>query len=535
VSGKLHQALGNASLPKWRLWFDDQCEVCQAGVTWLRRLDRHGRVDAIPLSKDAAAERAPPSHVPAEALLKHLHVVTPDGELLRGAAAVAGLARLFPITWLFGFVASLPGFSLLATVLYDWIASNRYSLSRCRGGACQTARVDILEKKAGHAFRLCHALGWTAVAPLSLVIYVGRIARQYQLWRATRKRVVHLLNGRLSIFFLSGGLSWLVGVLFGELFTAVQYEALLVDPGGSRMKTSILRHLRSQRKKPSVAVATHAHEEHCGNLEAVARAEDIRNLATASAISALKDLPLLPFMRRLVIGQPERISRIDILPSCLRLQNETEVVVVPTPGHCAEHVSLFIPSEKLLIAGDAFMGTHFLSPNDDVDHHAWITTLESLSRLDIEVMVEAHGHVHTLRTDVLGELEKSGLGLIASRRSPRELIQSKLEFVQWINEQIILGEHEGLSPHGLQATVFPWTQRWSYETWIQDSFAALLSGREFGRHKVVRSFRPPQPGVSALPLVFELRWMNNTPGNVEVPSSSLSAGSSPPTVPEKHS
>ena len=179
------------------------------------------------------------------------------------------------------------------------------------------------------------------------------------------------------------------------------------------------------------------------------------------------------------------------------------------------------------------MGTHFSSPNDDVDHRAWIATLESLVRLDIEIMVEAHGHVHTLRTDVLQELENSGLGLITSRRSPRELIQSKLEFVRWINEQIEVGEHEGLSPHGLQATVFPWTQRWSYETWIQDSVAALVSGLKFGRHKVVRSFRPPESGVSALPLVFELRWLNNSPGSANVPSASVSAGSSATTLPEK--
>src|SRR5262249_12941853 len=260
------------------------------GVTWLRRLDRHGRVEAIPLNENAAPERAPPSHVPAEALLKHLHVLTHSGELLTGAAAVAGLARLFPTTWLFGLFASLPGFSLLAGALYDWIAVNRYSLSRCRGGACQTARVDILEKKARHAFRLCHALGWTAVAPLSLAAYVGRLARQYQLWRATRNRAVHLLGGRLSIFFLSGGLSWTVAVLFVELFTAVQYESLLVDPGGTRMKTSMFRHLRSQHKKPSIAVATHAHEEHCGNLEAIAQAEGVRSFATPYAIPVLKNL-----------------------------------------------------------------------------------------------------------------------------------------------------------------------------------------------------------------------------------------------------
>jgi len=283
----------------------------------------------------------------------------------------------------------------------------------------------------------------------------------------------------------------------------------------------MFRHLRSQHEKPSVAIATHAHEEHGGNLEAIAQAEDVRILATPFAAPLLKNPPMIPFIRRIVIGQPERVTRTDDLPVRFNLANGIEIIVIPTPGHCAEHISLLIPSEKLLIAGDAFMGTHFSSPNDDVDHRAWIATLENLVALDIEIMIEAHGHVHTLRTDVLRELEKSGLGVIASRRSPREMIQSKLEFVRWISEQVESGQNEGLSSQGLQATIFPWTQRWSYETWIQDSVAALVSGRKFGRHKVVRSFRPAQIGISALPLVFELRWMNAA-GRADVPSQSLS-------------
>jgi glyoxylase-like metal-dependent hydrolase (beta-lactamase superfamily II) len=36
--------------------------------------------------------------------------------------------------------------------------------------------------------------------------------------------------------------------------------------------------------------------------------------------------------------------------------------VIPTPGHCDDHVVLYDPKEKVLLAGDAFMGKG--TPND---------------------------------------------------------------------------------------------------------------------------------------------------------------------------
>jgi glyoxylase-like metal-dependent hydrolase (beta-lactamase superfamily II) len=452
--------------------------------------------------------------------------------VLIGAPAVAALARLFPTTWIIGYIASLPGFSILARLLYGWIASNRYTLSRCRGGVCQSARADLLEKASWRAFQLCRAVGLAMISSLSLAAYLRRIARHYRSWRRTRGRALELFDGRLTIYFLSGGLSSTVSLLFGELFTAIGYQSLVVDPGGTRMRRSALRHLWKRKIEPKFIVPTHAHEEHCGNLKAVARATGAQVLCFAPAIPLVVNPSRIPLMRRLAIGQPEPAAEVESLPPRLRLDDGTEVVVIPTPGHCAEHVSLYIPRDKLLIVGDAFMGTHFSSPNDDVDHRLWIAALERLLSLDIETMVEAHGHVHTVRSDVVQQAQKAGLSCIVNETLPRELLRSKLEFLRWIEQQIELGKHEGLPLRGLQATIFPWTQRWSYEALIQDSFAALVSGRAFGRHKVVRSFRAPlEDGL--LPTVFELRWVGDPAADLSVRG--LPPPPSPPSLTDSRS
>ena len=94
-----------------RAYFDDQCEVCQAGVAWLRILDRADRVACLPIEEETLRASDPP--LDRDQCLRELHVVTPDGQVRRGWDAVARLARLFPTTWLIGAVGALPPFSWL--------------------------------------------------------------------------------------------------------------------------------------------------------------------------------------------------------------------------------------------------------------------------------------------------------------------------------------------------------------------------------------------------------------------------------------
>ena len=104
-------------------------------------------------------------------------------------------------------------------------------------------------------------------------------------------------------------------------------------------------------------------------------------------------------------------------------------MVLEAPGHCDDHVVFYDPEEKLLLAGDAFMGAYFSTPNPDVDSRRWIQSLERLLALDIEILVEGHGHVHTLRADVP---DRPG---IVVRRDPKEEIREKLAYLRWLRER----------------------------------------------------------------------------------------------------
>jgi glyoxylase-like metal-dependent hydrolase (beta-lactamase superfamily II) len=325
----------------------------------------------------------------------------------------------------------------------------------------------------------------------SVLQLLRRLTRQFRTWWITRGRSVELLRGRLSLHFLGGGLSWMVPVLFGELFTAVRYRSLLLDPGGSRMRSALRRHLR---RLPTGAIelvaATHAHEEHCCNLELAAESTGAAIGAPPRSLSRLRDPPRLQLMRRLVIGQPQPLlGDVFDLSDAFALRDGTVVEVIETPGHSDDHVSLWVPADRLLLAGDGFMGTHFSTPNDDVNHRSWILSLERLIALEPEIMVEGHGHVHTEREDVHAELDAAGLGMLGSRRAPVALLHEKLSFLRWVVAQIDAGIEDGVQPELIGATLFDWDQRWCSETRTTDAMLAIMSAGEFGRHKFVGSFQ----------------------------------------------
>src|SRR5690606_28088545 len=103
-----------------------------------------------------------------------------------------------------------------------------------------------------------------------------------------------------------------------------------------------------------------------------------------------------------------------------------------------DHVVFYDPIEKLLLAGDAFMGSYFATPNPDVDSRRWMETLEQLLQLDIEILVEGHGHIYTMRTDI-----PDIRGLVV-REDPIKALLEKLEYLQWVQKQIESGVAEGL-------------------------------------------------------------------------------------------
>jgi glyoxylase-like metal-dependent hydrolase (beta-lactamase superfamily II)/predicted DCC family thiol-disulfide oxidoreductase YuxK len=480
----------------YRVLYDGQCEVCQACVSWLRTLDQENKTVCLPISAESLA--TVDARLGMDDCLRQLHVVTPEGEIHVGWDAVTCLARLFRSTWLIGALGQRFPFRNAGRLAYGFVAANRYSLSKCRGGACRVARPETVRRQARlGAFWSCYTLGFLIRLPL--VIWSGVIAavQRAGVFARTYRKRLELLNGKLTILFLNGALPNTVPLLFGELFTAILYDGIAIDPGSPKMRGSLARHLRRARPKIAKIIATHAHEEHVGNLNWLSDLMGAPIYVSEMTARFLTPFKKLPWVRATIIGQPPSLK------PPFQLLHETvdtdsgQLQVIASPGHSDDHVVLYDPKEKVLLAGDAFMGSYFATPNPDVDSHKWLSSLERLVELDIEILVEGHGHVYTLRADV------PDFPGVVVRQDPKVAIAEKLEYMRWLREQIEAGFQENLPLRAIEASCFPWGRRSSWESCATDECFRFLSLGHFSRTELVRSF--VRSGTSRLPTVYAVR------------------------------
>lgn len=481
---------------RYRVVYDGQCEICQACVAWLKTLDREH--NTLPLAISPEVLSTADSRLKLDECLRQLHVVTPEGEILVGWDAVATLARLFPSTWLIGILGRWFPFRNIGRLLYGFIAANRYALSKCRGGACRVAKPEAVRRQARlGAFWSCYTLGFFIRLPLVLWAGIREAIQRLSIFTRTYHQRLDLLNGKLTILFLNGALPNTVPLLFGEMFTTVIYDGVAIDPGSPKMRKSLAQHLRRGKLNITKIVATHAHEEHVGNLNWLSETVGAPIYVSELTARFLMPFKKLPFVRAAIIGQPPNLKEpYELLGTTLTSHSAT-LELIPTPGHCDDHVALYDRKEKLLLAGDAFMGSYFATPNPDVDSRKWLSSLERLMGLDIEILVEGHGHIHTLRPDI------PDFPGVVVRENPKAAIAQKVEFLRWLRDQIDTGIQEQLPMRVVEATCFPWGNRSSWETCATDECIRILSLGHFSRTELVRSF--VRPNSDTLPTVYEIR------------------------------
>lgn len=120
----------------WILIYDGDCGFCRRQVERVRRWDRERRVQAIPF-QELDLVRFGVSRADVE---EAMHLVSPAGEVWRGAQAARELLHLLPrvrpLVWLF----SLPGVMFAAERAYRWVARHRHRFG-CESEVCRRGGV----------------------------------------------------------------------------------------------------------------------------------------------------------------------------------------------------------------------------------------------------------------------------------------------------------------------------------------------------------------------------------------------------------
>jgi predicted DCC family thiol-disulfide oxidoreductase YuxK len=119
--------------------YDADCGFCARSARLLRRLDRAGRLDLIPL-RGARADI--PDAPPEGRLLDQMHVRDAAGQWARGGAAWLRIGDVVPALRPFALFARLPFVRPFVGPVYALVARNRHRLRRLLGdGACANPPV----------------------------------------------------------------------------------------------------------------------------------------------------------------------------------------------------------------------------------------------------------------------------------------------------------------------------------------------------------------------------------------------------------
>jgi glyoxylase-like metal-dependent hydrolase (beta-lactamase superfamily II) len=160
------------------------------------------------------------------------------------------------------------------------------------------------------------------------------------------------------------------------LYTVEAYlvDGLLIDSGCPATASELVAWCRERNVRQ--VVNTHHHEDHAGGDRALQRALGLPITAPSSAVPILADFPRLQLYRWIVWGQP---GNVVVEPLGYAVETDRyRFEVIPTPGHCPDHVCFFEREQGWLFGGDLFIRerVRYLRADEHVQ-----TTLESLRQV----------------------------------------------------------------------------------------------------------------------------------------------------------
>ena len=206
-------------------------------------------------------------------------------------------------------------------------------------------------------------------------------------------------------------------------------DGLLVDTGTVHVSEELMRFLED--KKVRKVVNTHYHEDHVGSNAAIQKKFGVDIFAHPKAVSKIsKPAKLFPY-QEMVWGYPVP-SKAKKIGERIDTENY-HFEVLPTPGHCDDHICLFEPKKAWLFSGDLYASE---KPNvARPEERQWeiIASLKKVRALEPRIMFPASGNVVA---DASAVLDRT------------------VVYLESLGERVLRLHEEGMSPVEIRDVIF---------------------------------------------------------------------------------
>jgi ribonuclease/clavin/mitogillin len=171
------------------------------------------------------------------------------------------------------------------------------------------------------------------------------------------------------------------GRAIGIDVSAYVVRGVMIDTGFARARDPLLRAVRSLNIR--AAIVTHWHEDHAGNVAALA-AHGTPLTLRADTEATLRSFPRIELYRRLVWGPPPSLAD-NVHPP-----DVADLACVHTPGHSSDHQIVWDESTKTAFTGDLWLGVRARTVHSTEDPYAIVESLRAVRALSPDRMFDAH-------------------------------------------------------------------------------------------------------------------------------------------------
>ncbi len=245
---------------------------------------------------------------------------------------------------------------------------------------------------------------------------------------------------------------YISGLVACPVFLLDAPKPLLFEGGttcAANIYTKAIRSILGKRQ-PAMIFLTHVHWDHCGAVSYLKEAfPELRIAASHRAAQILKNQNALQLIKRLNEDARENIGAFPEVDQSQLINNSFQpfevdieledgqildwgegktIEVLATPGHTRDHLSYYLPNEKILIAGEASgeIDSDGTAVNQFVsDYEAYMASLRRLAALPVEVLCLGHQFVFAGREEVR----------VFFNRSISEAIRYKNRIYQLLDEE----------------------------------------------------------------------------------------------------